>query len=300
MITADAYAEAINLHAPFAPAPREPGAGGGGARHEVLEWLLSEQARSLPVPTSEGEIDLLIRDLLTIRRPGPVPGRVQTCLDELLAGQARARGSVSPSEILAAPGRLSIGDTSLKVWRGDITRLAVDAIVNAANAELLGCFRPGHACIDNAIHSAAGPRLRDDCARIIEIQGGQEGNGEREGHSRLPLAVAFRAPHRRANRRRRPRGPRRRAGAGLVIISPAWSSPPRFGRSGHWPSARSPRASSVIRRTGPPQRLSRWCPPGCANNRRACLVLLSSMCSRTPNEEAYEMALAGRGKDRWL
>ena len=72
--------------------------------------------------------------------------------------------------------RVSAG-TPMKVWRGDITRLAVDAIVNAANAELLGCFRPGHACIDNAIHSAAGPRLREDCARIMEIQGHPETSG---------------------------------------------------------------------------------------------------------------------------
>ena len=178
MITADAYAGAIELQVPFAPTPREPGAGGGGARHEVLEWLLSEHARSLPAPTSEEEIDLLIRDLLTIRRSAAVPRRVQTCLDEHLAGQARARGSVSPSEILAAPGHLSIAGTPVRVWQGDITRLAVDAIVNAANAELLGCFRPGHACIDNAIHSAAGPRLRADCARIIEIQGHPERSGE--------------------------------------------------------------------------------------------------------------------------
>ena len=103
----------------------------------MLEWLLSEHARSLPAPTSEEESDHLIRDLLTIRRPGVIPARVQACLDELLAVQARARGSVSPSEILAAPGRPSIAGTPLRVWQGDITRLAVDAIVNAANAELL-------------------------------------------------------------------------------------------------------------------------------------------------------------------
>jgi O-acetyl-ADP-ribose deacetylase (regulator of RNase III) len=178
VITAAPYADAIELHVPFAPTPREPGAGGGGARHEVLEWLLSEHARSLPAPTSDEEIDLLIRDLLTVRPPGAIPAGAQACLDELLAGQARARGSVSPSEILAAPGRLSIAGTPVTVWPGDITRLAVDAIVNAANTELLGCFRPHHACIDNAIHAAAGPRLREDCARIIEIQGHPERSGE--------------------------------------------------------------------------------------------------------------------------
>ena len=54
------------------------------------------------------------------------------------------------------------------IWVGDITKLKVDAIVNAANRELLGCRVPNHACIDNAIHSSAGPTLRDDCALIIE------------------------------------------------------------------------------------------------------------------------------------
>jgi len=62
----------------------------------------------------------------------------------------------------------------LALWHGDITRLEVDAIVNAANEGLLGCFSPRHFCIDNAIHSAAGPQLRNDCATIIKIQGKQE------------------------------------------------------------------------------------------------------------------------------
>mgnify|MGYP006225863519 FL=1 len=68
--------------------------------------------------------------------------------------------------------------TQLKLWRGDITTLACDAIVNAANSELLGCFRPDHPCIDNAIHAKAGPRLRDDCARIMQLQGYREATGE--------------------------------------------------------------------------------------------------------------------------
>jgi O-acetyl-ADP-ribose deacetylase (regulator of RNase III) len=86
---------------------------------------------------------------------------------------------VAPAEVLAGPGSLSVvAGTPMKVWRGDITRLSVDAIVNAANTSLLGCFHPGHGCIDNAIHSAAGPRLREDCARIIEIQGHPESSGD--------------------------------------------------------------------------------------------------------------------------
>ncbi|MCW8329261.1 macro domain-containing protein [Photobacterium sp. SDRW27] len=60
------------------------------------------------------------------------------------------------------------------IWVGDITQLKADAIVNAANSYLLGCRLPNHACIDNVIHSAAGPRLRDDCATIIDKQGCKE------------------------------------------------------------------------------------------------------------------------------
>ena len=64
------------------------------------------------------------------------------------------------------------------LWQGDITRLACDAIVNAANARLLGCFVPNHGCIDNAIHSAAGIQLREECARIIEQQDDEEPIGQ--------------------------------------------------------------------------------------------------------------------------
>lgn len=63
------------------------------------------------------------------------------------------------------------------MWQGDITRLEIDAIVNAANNQMLGCFQPLHACIDNAIHSAAGPQLREDCYTIMRLQGAKEKTG---------------------------------------------------------------------------------------------------------------------------
>ena len=179
MITADAYADAIDLHVPFAPVLPESAPDAARARHEVLDWLLAERAQSPPALATEAEIDVSIRDLLTIRRPAPIPAGMQLRLDGLLASGARGRGAVTPAEVLAAPGsRQSVAETPVRVWPGDIRRLAVDAIVNAANADLLGCCRPGHACIDNAIHSAAGPRLRADCARIIGIQGHPERSGE--------------------------------------------------------------------------------------------------------------------------
>jgi O-acetyl-ADP-ribose deacetylase (regulator of RNase III) len=84
-----------------------------------------------------------------------------------------------------------VGHTRLDVWHGDITTLQVDAIVNAANAELLGCFRPNHACIDNVIHRVAGPRLRQDCARIMTHQGFAEPTGTAKATGGYYLPARF-------------------------------------------------------------------------------------------------------------
>ena len=58
----------------------------------------------------------------------------------------------------------------LYLWQGDITTLAVDAIVNAANSQMLGCFAPCHGCIDNAIHTYVGVQLRHECAKLMREQ----------------------------------------------------------------------------------------------------------------------------------
>lgn len=81
-------------------------------------------------------------------------------------------------------------DGRLRIWQGDITRLQVDAIVNAANSTLLGCFIPLHRCIDNAIHSAAGAQLRAECSRLMEVQGHPEPTGKAK------LTAAYNLPSR--------------------------------------------------------------------------------------------------------
>lgn len=68
---------------------------------------------------------------------------------------------------LAEKGVVELAGQSLREWQGDITRLMVDAIVNAANSQMLGCFVPLHRCIDNAIHSAAGVQLRLACEEMM-------------------------------------------------------------------------------------------------------------------------------------
>ena len=81
-------------------------------------------------------------------------------------------------------------DARLSVWRGDITTLEADAIVNAANSALLGCWLPGHHCIDNAIHTFAGVQLRMACAALMERQGHAEPTG------RVQVTDAYNLPAR--------------------------------------------------------------------------------------------------------
>ena len=66
----------------------------------------------------------------------------------------------------------------LYLWQGDITTLRCDAIVNAANSKMLGCFCPCHGCIDNAIHTFSGLQLRMACADLMKKQGHEEPTGE--------------------------------------------------------------------------------------------------------------------------
>ncbi len=101
----------------------------------------------------------LLRALMNVRPPMPLDENFLKLQDEILTAEKLERGVVKISEIPDAT-------KNIKIWQGDITRLEVDAIVNAANSALLGCFIPLHGCIDNAIHSAAGLQLRDACNKI--------------------------------------------------------------------------------------------------------------------------------------
>ena len=114
----------------------------------------------------------LLRSLMNVRPPMPLRPDYLALQDELLSAEREEKGVVHAS---ALPG--SAVDPRLALWRGDITRLAADAIVNAANSGLTGCYVPCHGCVDNAIHSAAGLQLRDACSRIVRRQGHAEPTG---------------------------------------------------------------------------------------------------------------------------
>ncbi|WP_432524013.1 macro domain-containing protein [Kineococcus sp. SYSU DK006] len=123
----------------------------------------------------------VLRVVLTVRPAEPLPAAVDGLLATWLHRQAQRRAPVDPRRLQTlaevAPGTAYPVADRTALWRGDITTLAADAIVNAANSALLGCFHPGHACIDNAIHAAAGPGLRADCATIMAAQGYPEPTG---------------------------------------------------------------------------------------------------------------------------
>lgn len=111
----------------------------------------------------------LLRALMNVRQPRPLSAEFLRMQDALLSAEREERGVV---DVRALPPVST--DARIAIWQGDITRLAADAIVNAANAALLGCFIPCHRCIDNAIHSAAGLQLRAACAALMAQQGHPE------------------------------------------------------------------------------------------------------------------------------
>jgi O-acetyl-ADP-ribose deacetylase (regulator of RNase III) len=177
----EAYANKIHLFEGY-PRP-EPFADAdeNDALASVLEFLIAEEGRGRAIPQDTGERRLLRRALLNTRPAAPFPRAVLEALDKQLWKERLGAGLVDAEEIpnvAQAFGYKGGHAEVLALWRGDITRLDVDAIVNAANGALLGCFRPLHSCIDNAIHSAAGPRLRADCAIITAGRATEEPPGD--------------------------------------------------------------------------------------------------------------------------
>lgn len=144
-------------------------------RKYLIKGLLSEfpQYNELGIPDNGEAQKRLLRSLMNIRPPRPVSEAFLKIQDEYL-GEAVAEKGVTDSASLPA----SSLDSRLVLWRGDITTLKIDAIVNAANSALRGCFVPCHSCVDNIIHSVSGIQLRLACDRIMNEQGHDEPTGK--------------------------------------------------------------------------------------------------------------------------
>lgn len=147
-----------------------------GRLEYLINALLADPACAYAIggpigmPSSLDDRRHLLRALMNVRMPEPVTDEFLAVQDAYLKKRLEERGVTRVSA-------LPFNADGIAVWRGDITTLDADAIVNAANSQMLGCFVPNHRCIDNAIHTYAGIQLRLTCKRIMDEQGHEEPTG---------------------------------------------------------------------------------------------------------------------------
>ena len=149
----------------------------------------SGEYRNLTVPDDNEEKRTILRSLMNIRMPGELDSETLSVQDEYLQARATEKGVVTLSDIPQVKS-----DPRLSIWQGDITRLAVDAIVNAANSQMLGCFVPMHTCIDNCIHTFAGVQLRAECDRKMRELKKKHGRGYEQPTAVPMLTDAYNLP----------------------------------------------------------------------------------------------------------
>lgn len=140
---------------------------------QLLEDMPQYRAQARRVSSSKADQRRLLRSLMNLRPPHALSSDYVSVQDALLSREREEKGVVHIEDLSPVPGQ-----SRLILWQGDITRLDADAIVNAANSQLLGCFFPCHNCIDNQIHSAAGSQLREECASLMNKQGHEEPTGQ--------------------------------------------------------------------------------------------------------------------------
>ena len=129
----------------------------------LLDYLLRERQEKFDVPADPQGRRQLLRALMNVRMPAPVSDEFLGVQDAYLQEETRRKGITDLQELEPV-------EPGIYLWQGDITTLRCDAIVNAANSQMLGCFVPCHGCIDNAIHTYAGVQLRLECARLMTGQ----------------------------------------------------------------------------------------------------------------------------------
>lgn len=159
--------------------------------NKLLQMLMEDsgQYRDIPVPAAETDRKNLIRSFMNIRMPGTVSEELLNLQDEYLQEELKEKGIVTLAEIPTIREQ-----SKISIWQGDITRLKVGAIVNAANSRMLGCFVPCHKCIDNAIHSAAGMQLREECDHIMSRRRIRYGRKYEEPTGTATLTNAYNLP----------------------------------------------------------------------------------------------------------
>ena len=139
----------------------------------LIKKLISEHPRyaDIQIPTDSDEQKRLLRSLMNVRLAAPVDKEFLQIQDEYLQLANEEKGIVHIEDMTEA-------EPDLYIWKGDITRLGVGAIVNAANSGMTGCYQPCHNCIDNCIHTFAGIELRNFCEDMMQEQGYEEPTGQ--------------------------------------------------------------------------------------------------------------------------
>ena len=142
-------------------------------RKYLIAELLKEQPEysNIPVPISKTEEKQLLRALFNVRLPLPTGDDFLRVQDAYLQEEIAQKGITSTDDLEPIK-------PDIYLWQGDITTLKCDAIVNAANSQMLGCFYPNHGCIDNAIHTFSGVQLRLKCAEMMQKQDKNEETGK--------------------------------------------------------------------------------------------------------------------------
>ncbi|WP_083631176.1 protein-ADP-ribose hydrolase [Labilibacter marinus] len=164
------YADEINLFEPY----QLNTSASSTDKEQYVDFILTELNEVNGTSYLEKRRSLHAR--LNMLAPNTLSKEAIEALNQLLQLELNEK-EITDINLYNTSKSQNIGNTKVLIWQGDITTLKVDAIVNAANNQMLGCFQPLHACIDNAIHSAAGVQLRDDCNTIMEKQGFAEPTG---------------------------------------------------------------------------------------------------------------------------
>lgn len=151
--------------------------------NKLLDYLINEnkEIQIQDIPSNYIEKRRLLRALMNVRGPWPMSDHMLKVQDELLVEEKKKIKIIDPYDLTTINEdfkctKIPFSD-KLVLWQGDITCISADAIVNAANSKMLGCFVPLHRCIDNAIHSSSGIQLRLECNEIMEKQGFDEPTG---------------------------------------------------------------------------------------------------------------------------
>ena len=149
----------------------------------LIKELIKENSRysDIVIPKNEVEQKALLRGLLNVRMPSDISKEFLKIQDEYLQEECKSKGITDLKDLKPI-------ENDIYLWQGDITTLKCDAIVNACNCDLLGCFYPNHKCIDNAIHTFSGIQLRLACNEIMVKQGHKEETGKAK------ITLAFNLP----------------------------------------------------------------------------------------------------------